>query len=73
MKKIAFLSLGLAMSISLSACSSADAGTNQKVNENSKHEEILVDDLQVDDLQKVDFMDKDFDMSQIEQRSCCDE
>lgn len=68
MKKIAFLSLGLAMSISLSACSSADAGTNQKVNENSKQEEVLVDDLQ-----KVDFMDKNFDMSQIEQRSCCDE
>lgn len=27
----------------------------------------------VDDLQKVNFMDENFDMSKIEQHSCCDE
>lgn len=68
MKKIAYISLSLAMSFSLAACSSANAGTDKKLNEKNLKEDVLVDDLE-----KVDFMDENFDMSKIDQHSCCDE
>lgn len=68
MKKLAYISLAVTMAFTFSACSSLNAGTNVKENENTNNGEVLVDDLE-----KVDFMDKDFDMSQIEQHSCCDE
>lgn len=70
MKKLAYISLAVTMAFTFSACSSLNVGTNVKENENTNtnNGEILVDDLE-----KVDFMDKDFDMSQIEQHSCCDE
>lgn len=57
--------LVLTVSFGLSGCSNV----NSLIEDNYiNHNDHMVDDLEV-----VDFMDENFDMSKIEQHSCCDE
>ena len=61
-----FYLLVLIASLGFSGCSNANGSI--EANRYTKHEDHMVDDLEV-----VDFMDENFDMSKIEQHSCCDE
>lgn len=61
-----FYLLALIVSLGLTGCSNANGSI--EANRYTKHEDHMVDDLEV-----VDFMDENFDMSKIEQHSCCDE
>ena len=65
-----FYLLALIASLGLSACSNANAKTNNPIKASA---DINDQDQMQDDLEVVDFMDENFDMSKIEQRSCCDE
>ena len=62
-----FYLLALIFSFVLSGCSNANANSPTEANY-IDHNDHMADDLEV-----VDFMDENFDMSKIEQHSCCDE
>ena len=63
--------LGLIASLTLTGCSKASlAVSDAKINDS--HNYINHQEEMEDDLVKVDFMDENFDMSTIEQKSCCD-
>lgn len=61
-----FYLLALIVSLGLSGCSNAN--NHIQANKHTNHNDHMADDLEV-----VDFMDENFDMSKIEQHSCCDE
>ena len=60
-----FYLLALTVSLGLSGCSNAYSSIKDNYINHNYH--------MADDLEVVDFMDENFDMSKIEQHSCCDE